>query len=382
VRGSDHAGPNDHVVDDGQAMLPFEQESDSVPLSDVPFDLALLSLAGLEGFGHKGLRSLVRHFGDQLGAVWQTSPTEMGRLLADARVPAADRLSRAIFELHQSLLEKGHDRVRELRTGGVAVIPPSRIPHRLAELSDRPWWLFVEGSSEVLYRGPHIAVVGTRDPSPQGIKATEIVVRTMAPYPVTLVSGLANGIDAAAHNVALRDGVQNVAFLGHGVNLTFPAETAQVRRRIVETGGAVVTEYLPADHYRKQYFVQRNRLQAGLSNLVVAAEGTAAGGTAHTVRFASAYGRELLGLRWDGAGNLVNLVADQPRAAVLDIFEDDARRQLDQRLRQLADAEGQDTYALRLVDLLLEREARLRVLRPEDTARLRARLEEIARGAG
>lgn len=362
-------------------MLPFDPEPRSRLSSEIAFDVALVSLAGLTGFGTKGLRSLVRHFGDDLGSVWQASPSEIRRLLSAGRVPAADRMSHEIFALQQSLIEEGRDKIADLKANDVAVIPPSQIPQRLAELPDRPWWLFVQGSSQVLYRGPYVAVVGTRDPSAQGMKATEIVVRTMAAYPMTLVSGLANGIDAAAHNIALRDNVPNVAFLGHGVNLTFPTETAYLRRRIVETGGAIVTEYLPDDHYRKQYFVQRNRLQAGLSNLVVATEGKADGGTAHTVRFASTYGRDLLGLKWEGTGGLANLVADQPRATILNIFDDEARRQLDHRLRQLAEDEGHKTYALRLVQLLLEREARHRTLRPEDASRLRARLDELAGGA-
>lgn len=238
----------------------------------------------------------------------------------------------------------------------------------------------MEGNSDVLYSEPHVAVVGTREPSPRGIKATETVVRTMAPYPVVLVSGLANGIDAAAHATALRDGVPNLAFLGHGVRVVFPAETAQLRRRIVETAGAVASEYLPTEHYRKQYFVQRDRLQAGIAELVVAIEGTAAGGTAHTVRFANAYHTRLVGLRWEGVGNLVDLIADESNGIVLDIFDDDDRRRLDELIRQLAESAGKETYALRLVDLLLQREARFRVIRPEDAVRLRTRLEQIVGG--
>jgi DNA protecting protein DprA len=269
-----------------------------------------------------------------------------------------------------------------LRASGISIVSPSQIPARLAELPDRPWWLFVEGSPEVLYAEPHVAVVGTREPTPLGIKATESVVRTMAAYPVVLVSGLANGIDAAAHATALRDGVKNLAFLGHGVRVIFPAETAQLRRRIVETGGAVVSEYLPTEHYRRQYFVQRNRLQAGIAELVVAVEGAVDGGTAHTVRFARTYHRRLVGLRWEGVGSLVDLIAQEPNSAVLDIFDDGDRRLLDQWFRQLAESAGKETYALRLVDLLLEREARFREIRPEDAVRLRARLEEIVGGAG
>jgi predicted Rossmann fold nucleotide-binding protein DprA/Smf involved in DNA uptake len=86
------------------------------------------------------------------------------------------------------------------------LLGPSQLPPRLAALGDGPLWLFVEGEVRALVDGPHIAVVGTRDATRDGVRATEAAVRTLAAYPITLVSGLANGIDATAHMAALRDG--------------------------------------------------------------------------------------------------------------------------------------------------------------------------------
>lgn len=368
---------DDRLNKDLQATLPFEQEP--VVQSDLPFDRALLSLAAVEGLGHKGLRALAAYLGDQLGAVWAMSPSQIRSVLSAGRVPAAERIAHEIHGLRAALLSKGRDALDALTHDGTHVISPSRIPDSLSTLSDRPWWLFVQGDSATLYDGPHIAVVGTRNPTPHGIKAAEIVVRTMAAYPVVLVSGLANGIDAAAHKTALRDGIRNIAFLGHGIDLTFPAETAELRSRILEDDGAVVTEYLPAEHYRKHYFVQRNRLQAAISRLVIAVEGTANGGTAHTVKFASAYGRHVLGVRWLGAGDLYQLVSHQPLSTILDVFDARGRQDLDMRIRGLAEAEGKDTFALRLVEHLLLREASVRGLRAEDLQKLRCTIDELAK---
>jgi len=360
---------------DGQTTLRLDAAPK--PRSDVPFDLALLALAHVDGLGYKGLRALVSHFGDDLGAVWQVESAKIRRLLVDARVGSAERLSTTLAASQAQLLDKASHELRDLRSRQVTVIAPSRMPRKLADLPDRPWWLFVEGRPDVLDNQPHVAVVGTRTPSLHGTKATEIVVRTMAAYPLVLVSGLANGIDATAHTIALRDGVQNVAFLGHGLNVTFPAETASVRSKIVETGGAVVTEYLPGETYRRQNFVQRNRLQAGLADIVVPVDGAATGGTAHTVRFAAKYSRRLIGIRWEGAGDLVSLVAAQPQSVVLDAFTDEDRRELDRHMRELAAAAGHETYALRLVERLLEREMRHRDVHPSDLARLRSRLDHV-----
>jgi hypothetical protein len=219
--------------------------------------------------------------------------------------------------------------------------------------------------------------VGTREATAAGIDAANAAIRTMAPYPITLVSGLANGVDAAAHARALDYGLRNVAFLGHGINVVFPAETASLRERIIERGGAVATEYLPDDRYRKQQFVQRNRLQAGLAEMVIAAEGQASGGTAHTVRFAAQYHTPVIGLAWPGAGNLTELVTDSPGGRLIEIFTPSGRRQLDSLLRDLAEKHGHSTCALTLVERQLAWEVDHRDLRREDLLHLQDRIHHL-----
>ena len=99
------------------------------------------------------------------------------------------------------------------------------------------------------------------------------------------------------HRTSVSEGVRNLAFLGHGINIVFPQETAQTRDRILKAGGAVATEYLPNEHYQKRYFVERNRLQAGLADFVIPVEAHPTGGTAHTVRFARQLGKPVIGIR-------------------------------------------------------------------------------------
>lgn len=171
--------------------------------------------------------------------------------------------------------------------------------------------------------------------------------------------------------------MRNVAFLGHGTHLVFPAETAETRARIVHAGGAVASEYMPAEHYRKAQFVQRNRLQAGLADLVVGAEGERAGGTAHTVRFAAAYCRPIVGFAWPGAGDLTALVQAEPTGRLIDIFAPAGRRTFDALCRRLADSYGHPTSGLTLVERQLTREAQLRALPREDLERLRRRIDAL-----
>jgi DNA protecting protein DprA len=141
------------------------------------------------------------------------------------------------------------------------------------------------------------AVVGTRNPTDHGLEAARRLSVTLARSGCIILSGLAEGIDAAAHQTAVDYGAPTVAVLGHGVDVVFPASTSRLRREIVDSGGAVVSEYLPNDSYTRERFVQRNRIQAALSKTVAVVEGKAKSGTAHTMRFARQMGREAFGVR-------------------------------------------------------------------------------------
>jgi DNA protecting protein DprA len=353
------------------------QAADDLHPTDMPFVVAFLALGAARGLGNKGLRALVHEHREQLGRVWQAPTGRLAAELAHAKVPSARKVADEISSSRSELLKTARAKADDLARRDIHLIGPSALPARLAELPGGPLWLFVEGDVRALYEGPHVTVVGTRNITPDGVRATEAAVRTLAAYPITLVSGLANGIDAVAHQAALRDGVRNVAFLGHGIDVVFPAETADIRTRIVHTGGAVASEYLPGEHYRKAQFVQRNRLQAGLADIVVAAEGQRTGGTAHTVRFAATYQRPIVGFTWPGAGDLTELIEPEPTGQLIDIFTTPGRRIFDTLCRSAADAYGHSTFGLSLVERQLGREAELRALHPEDLERLRQRLDDL-----
>lgn len=344
---------------------------------DLPFGVALLAIGQAPGLGSKALADLVLRWGDDIGMLIEADRANVLAMLKAAKISNAQGVADVLATKRSDLVSAGHRDFARLRDRSIRLLGPGEIPSRLRALPDGPQWLFVQGDPAVLDRAPFVAVVGTREPSRLGVKATEAVVRTMAAYPITLVSGLANGIDAAAHRFALRDGVQNVAFLGHGINVVFPSETGEIREQIVASGGAVISEYLPDEPYRRQYFVARNRLQAGLSDVVIAADGTAAGGTAHTVRFAAKYARPTVGLRFDGEGSLPALVAEQTTGELLAIFEDAERRRLDGMFRSLCVTMGTRTNGLTLVEQLLDRELRFRDIPREDLERLAARLARL-----
>lgn len=336
-----------------------------------------MALVSLPGLGHKGLRALVDTYGENLGHVWEDSPGRIQRILTRARVPQAGDLALRLVAEAPRWIEQGQAEVQRLAEQKVHILSPKALPRSLQEIPDPPRWLFVEGNPEILQHKPVVAVVGTRKPSEEGKRAARVVAEILAAYPVVVVSGLAEGIDAVAHGVSLQEGVPNVAFLGHGIRLVFPRATASLRRRIVAQGGAVATEYLPNERYSRSNFVARNRLQAALADLVIPVEGQTEGGTAHTVRFARRYGRRVITCHWNGCGSLANELT-RVGIETINPFTADGRRRLDEYLRDLARQANHDTWALHRVGRLLEREAETRHILPDDLERLRRQVDALS----
>jgi DNA protecting protein DprA len=367
--------------DIGQDALPFEANGQHRRPEETPsFVVTLLALNGVEGLGRKGLRQLVSSYGDDLGGVWSSGKDRVRGILGAAGTRSADKIATQLSGETQKLLEEGRRRAGELAKNRVFTLAPSEIPRRLREIPDGPLWLFVQGDDEVLHHRPAVAVVGTRQASARGREAAGIVAHLLAAYPITLVSGLAEGIDEEAHAASLEEGADNVAFLGYGLKHVFPAITKGIRRRIANGGGALATEYFFDERYHRSYFVERNRLQAALADVVIPVEAEPKSGTAHTVRFARQYGRRLVGITWPGAPGMAAEL-EQGGDEVLEVFERRGRERLDAIFRQLAEENGHETFALSLAARRLDRELRARKVPPKDVDRFLSLLKSHARNA-
>lgn len=177
---------------------------------------------------------------------------------------------------------------------GVEILTPQDIdyPERLRTLPDMPVVLYVTGNIACLNGGRYVGMVGTRRPTRYGQQACHDLSLTMAQAGAVLVSGLADGLDAEAHHAAVEAKTPTVAFLGTGIDKTFPAANVSLRQQIEAGGGAVVSEY-PPDYKGKTTgtFLARNRLIAGLSEAVCVTEARRRSGTLNTVSHAIRYGR-------------------------------------------------------------------------------------------
>ena len=166
-------------------------------------------------------------------------------------------------------------------------------PDRLRNLSDPPPLLYVHGDVELLARERLVAVVGTREPTVFGISAAENLTGALADGGWGIVSGLAKGIDTIAHRTALEHGAPTIAVMGGGLDRVYPAENKDLAARIVDQGGALISEQPFGEQARPQHLIARDRLQSGLSAAVVVAQSGVRSGTMHTARFAAAQGRPL-----------------------------------------------------------------------------------------
>jgi DNA processing protein len=166
-----------------------------------------------------------------------------------------------------------------------------RYPLRLAEIYDPPLLLFARGSLPA-DQEPYVALVGTRRASPYGIRIADRLARELAARGITVVSGMAMGIDAAAHRGALDAGGRTVAVLGCGVDVVYPPQNAQLMKDIA-AHGAVVSQFPMGMQPSKGHFPYRNRIISGMSLGTVVIEAPLTSGALITARQAAEQGREV-----------------------------------------------------------------------------------------
>jgi len=165
-------------------------------------------------------------------------------------------------------------------------------PPLLREIYDPPTLLFYRGilpNPEM----PLVAMVGTRKPSSQALAQAFVIAKDLARYGISVVSGLALGIDAMAHRGNIEGGAPTVAVLGSGLDNVYPSSNRTLARRTLETGGCLLSEYPPGARPYKSHFPARNRIISGLSRGVLIIEAPQKSGALITARFALEHNREL-----------------------------------------------------------------------------------------
>lgn len=168
-------------------------------------------------------------------------------------------------------------------------------PATLHDLTDAPPMLFVTGDIDVLHT-PQLAMVGTRNPTPGATRTAEEFAAALGAAGLTITSGLALGIDGASHRGALAGGAFTIAVMGTGPDRIYPASHRDLAHQIVDSGGAIVTEFAPGVGVHHSRFPRRNRLISALSLGTLVVEAAIRSGSLITARLAGELGREVLAI--------------------------------------------------------------------------------------
>lgn len=194
------------------------------------------------------------------------------------------------------LLEKARAEETFVTASGIDTLyfADSDYPMRLRDLEDAPMLLYKLGPCN-LDAAHVVSIVGTRRATPYGLEMTSRIVDGLAERidDLVVVSGLAYGIDVAAHQAALHAGVPTVAILANPLNTIYPSAHRDVAVRIVRNGGALISEYPTCVDIHKANFLARNRIVAGISDVTIVVESDARGGSLFTASMAGAYGRDV-----------------------------------------------------------------------------------------
>lgn len=247
---------------------------------------AWLRLTLIPGVGGQGLRKLLAEFGlpsQVLDAGHSALARCAGEELA-SRIASAD-VAAAVEAALRWARAPGH---------AIVTLADREYPRRLLEIPDPPALLYVHGRVELLER-TSLAIVGSRNATPQGIANATSFARSFSEAGLTIVSGLALGIDAAAHRGALEGKGSTIAVLGCGIDVVYPQRNADLHRAVAERG-LLVSEFPLGTPPVAGNFPRRNRLISGVARGVLVVEAALDSGSLITARLAAEQGRDVFAI--------------------------------------------------------------------------------------
>lgn len=227
-----------------------------------------LAFSVLAGVGPRRLAIMEEQL-SSIKTIWNASAAVLSRI-------------KGIGEETISVIEKGRREIdpykllADLKESGLSAITwnDPAYPLRLRNISDPPVVLYVNGNLKPEYLNHAVAVVGTRHPSPYGQKIAKDVARGLSLNGITVVSGMAIGIDSIAHWGAIEGGSPSIAVLGCGADVCYPSSNKRLFDTLLEDGkGAILSEYFPGTQAEKFRFPARNRIVSGLCEALVVVEG-------------------------------------------------------------------------------------------------------------
>ena len=252
------------------------------PTDDLQYRVAFTHVTGI---GPARMSGLERYFGS-LDEAWSADRTQLREAGLDQRTIEELETTRATLdpaEAYGRMLDAGINALTR---------DDDRYPRRLREIPDPPPLLYIRG--ELVERDEwSLAIVGTRRPTSYGVQATRSLTSELAAAGLTIVSGLARGVDGIAHETALDHNGRTLAVVASGLDRVYPPEHKGLAARILDSGGAMLSEYPLGKRPDARYFPRRNRIIAGVTLGTLVTEAGEKSGTWHTVTSALDQGREV-----------------------------------------------------------------------------------------
>lgn len=249
---------------------------------------ALLALTYVKGLGIKSIRELFSHFETAL-EIWQMSNKQKNSIQGLSPNVAKQLGSKDIWELagDEIVFCSAHQIEIQTKTDeGYSKL--------LKECVDAPWITFKRGNID-LNQGKFVAIVGTRKMTTRGKEFIHELVAGFKNEPITIVSGLALGVDAEAHKAALENDLPTLGVLAHGVNQIYPKTNEKIGRKMLDNGG-LFSEFSSFHAPEPENFLRRNRIIAGLCDATIVIESAIAGGAMSTASHANNYNRDVFAL--------------------------------------------------------------------------------------
>ena len=290
-----------------------------------------IALCQTPGLGAARFRLLESHFGGDLESAWQAPQREL------RAAGIGGSVAKAIAECREKV--SPHEELERLSKSGVAAMTwhDADYPRRLKEIADAPPVLYYRGR---LHPDDEtsVAVVGTRRPTDYGYRITAELCAELAARRVVVVSGLALGIDARAHQATLDAGGRTIAALGNGLDTVYPRENRRLAERIVAEGGALVSEFPLGTRPEASNFPRRNRIISGMTLGTLITEASETSGTRWTVYHALEQNREIFcvpGSVYSSASKLTNRLIREGAKLVCEVNDILVEIGLDGAARQM-----------------------------------------------
>ncbi len=244
-----------------------------------------IAITQLPGIGDVLAKNLISYCGG-VEAVFKTPVKQLEKIPQIGKIKA--------HAIHGAeVMKRAEEEIKFIEANNIKTyfFTEKTYPHRLKHCYDSPVLLFQKGNGD-LNPQRTISIVGTRRATAYGKQFCEDLVAALAPLNITIISGLAYGIDICAHRAALKNGLPTFAALGHGLHTLYPAQHKNTADELQEYGG-LLSDFLSNSRFEKENFPKRNRLIAGLTDATVVIETKRKGGSRITAEIANSYDRDV-----------------------------------------------------------------------------------------